>query len=222
MHGVRGMASSRFDGRVLWLLIFGLTAGTIVVVCLATAAKQILSGISFGTTRPGHDATELVETQELSSQLSSYASALATSTPCEYDATRESDATRDVLRRAETLSLDAAAAASFAELLVTCTRRASCVHRGGDEPPQSSASSGAPLDEMLRAWRDAIAEWRDFGCQIAGPFVEAAVAQSAVCHAEPPWPRMLATALLSAVPCTLPATRTNRPRLFGGADQSIT
>lgn len=208
------------DGRVVWLFMFGLTVGTIILVCLASAAKQILSGISLGTTRPGHDATELVATKRLSSLLSLYASELHPS--CGYDAARERTALMDVMRRAETMLLDAAATATFSELLVACTRRASCVHRGGDEPPRSSASSAAPLDELLRAWRDAISEWRSFGCVTAGPFVEAAVGQSAVCHAEPPWPRMLATALLSAVPCTLPATRSDRPRLFGGAEASVT
>ena len=208
-------------GRLVWLFIFAVTIGAVILVCLASAVTQLLSGISLGTTSPGHDASELLVTQRLSSLLSSYASELAT--PCDYDAARERTALLDVLQHAKTQSLDAASTATFVELLVTCTRRASCEHRGDGEPLRSrSAESAAPLEALLRSWQDAIAEWRSFGCVTAGPFVEAAVVQSAVCHAESPWPRMLATALLSAVPCTLPASHSDRPRLSGGTAESVT
>ena len=166
-----------------------------VLACILSVLFQLVASGSSGTTRPGRTLASLHGTRQLLASISAHVDELVAS-PCGYDASLERAAMERAVRHADALGLDAASVASLAILLTACTKQTSC-----REPSELGVT-------VLRSWRDAIDEWRQVDCKLAGSLAEEGVAEAfsgkGVCG-EAPWPRMLTAALLSAAPCALPA-----------------
>ena len=190
------------SARAVWLSAVAALIGVVVLACAVSIVSQLVTNLTTGTSRPGHTLSSMPSTRRLLAAMRAHIDEAAASS-CGFDASRERAALERVIRHADKLGLEAAAAASLATLLTACTKQTSCA-----EPSELG-------DVLLRSWRDAVGEWREMDCMVAGALAEEGLARGAfdgggggggVCG-EAPWPRMLAAALLSAAPCVLPAAR---------------
>lgn len=185
------------DARFVWLSGLAVLIGALLCATALSALSQLIANASTGTTRPGLALATLPSTQTLLAEMRALVGSRCAHERGRMDTIAlERASVARAISQADRLGIDPAAAAVLATLLTACARqsRSSC--------RQPSELGG----ELMGAWVGALAEWRRIGCAAAGSLVEEGIQENE--DLQPPWPRMLSAALLSAAPCALPAVRT--------------